>query len=96
MKIALVKHSKKYRSYLQRALVTSGIPCNRHFDKNGRKLTPKSLRATHDSLLISKGISLDYIARISGHTVEVINQYYRALLDETATQEEEKVKRIWS
>lgn len=92
----ILSSSTNTKKVFQRALVASGIPRNRHFDKNGRKLTPKSLRATHDSLLISKGISLDYIARISGHTVEVINQYYRALLDETATQEAEKVKQIWS
>ncbi|MGQ4573714.1 tyrosine-type recombinase/integrase [Leuconostoc pseudomesenteroides] len=77
---------------LRNVLSQLDIPLKTH---DGLSITPKTLRATHDTILIQKGISLDYIARISGHTIEIINKHYHALLDEVASAEADKVKGIW-
>lgn len=78
---------------LRFALDAGGIPGT---TREGLNITPKTLRATHDTILIQNGISLDYIARISGHTVEIIHKYYHALLDEVSHQEADKVKNVRS
>ncbi len=77
---------------LRNVLSQLNIPLKTH---DGLSITPKTLRATHDTILIQKGISLDYIARISGHTIEIIHKHYHALLDEVANAEADKVKGIW-
>lgn len=77
---------------LRRALDAANIPDT---TREGFPITPKTLRATHDTILIQKGISLDYIARTSGHTVEIIHKYYHSLLDEVSNKEANKVKSIW-
>ncbi|CDX66685.1 tyrosine-type recombinase/integrase [Leuconostoc citreum] len=88
----LLSSSTNTNKVFKKALNKVGIP-----DKtsDGLVITPKTLRATHDTILIQKGVSLDYIARISGHTIEIINKYYHALLDEVVNEEAEKVKNIW-
>gem|GEM_PF-6951218 len=88
----LLSSSANTAKVLRRALDAANIPDT---TREGAPITPKTLRATHDTILIQKGISLDYIARTSGHTVEIIHKYYHALLDEVSHQEADKVKSIW-
>lgn len=88
----LLSSSANTIKVLRRALDVVDIP---NTTREGLPITPKTLRATHDTILIQKGISLDYIARTFGHTVEVIHKYYHALLDEVSNKEADKVKSIW-
>ncbi|WP_294976387.1 site-specific integrase [uncultured Leuconostoc sp.] len=88
----LLSSSSNTNKVLRRSLNDLGISSE---TREGAKITAKTLRANHDTILIQKGVSLDYIARISGHTIEIIQKYYHALLDEVAHQEADKVKNIW-
>ncbi|WP_288503217.1 site-specific integrase [uncultured Leuconostoc sp.] len=88
----LLSSSANTIKVLRRALDAVDIPDT---TREGLPITPKTLRATHDTILIQKGISLDYIARTSGHTVKVIHKYYHALLEEVSNKEADKVKSIW-
>ncbi|GAK30253.1 phage integrase [Weissella oryzae SG25] len=77
------------------ALKKSGVPECNWTTRDGQKITPKALRATHDTILIAAGVPIEYIAQISGHTIEIINKYYRALLDEQAQKGQEMVRNLW-
>lgn len=88
----LLSSSSNTNKVLRHSLKDLGISPE---TREGAKITAKTLRATHDTILIQKGVSLDYIARISGHTIEIIQKYYHVLLDEVAHQEADKVKNIW-
>ena len=60
-------------------------------------VTPYSLRHTHASYLISKGIPIEYISKRLGHaSIAITLDVYTHLLDEHKKEQGQKVREIFS
>lgn len=61
----------------------------------GRKITPHALRHTHASLLFTKGMTLDEVARRLGHAdSEVTREVYIHIMKELLQKDNEKLKNM--
>ena len=61
------------------------------------EITPYSLRHTHASYLISKGISIEYISKRLGHaSISITLDVYTHLLDEHKKEQGQRVREIFS
>ncbi|MGW7932610.1 site-specific integrase [Staphylococcus xylosus] len=61
------------------------------------EITPYSLRHTHASYLISKGISIEYISKRLGHAnISITLEVYTHLLDEHKKEQGQRVRELFS
>ncbi|PHK50631.1 site-specific recombinase [Staphylococcus edaphicus] len=61
------------------------------------EITPYSLRHTHASYLISKGISIEYISKRLGHaSISITLDVYTHLLDEHKKEQGQRVRELFS
>lgn len=64
---------------------------------NNDNITPYSLRHTHTSYLLSKGISIEYISKRLGHSIisQTLNTYSH-LLEEHKKEQGQRVRELFS
>ena len=64
---------------------------------NDNNITPYSLRHTHTSYLLSKGIPIEYISKRLGHaTISQTLDTYSHLLEEHKKEQGQRVREIFS
>ena len=57
--------------------------------------TLHSLRHTHASMLLAKGLSIQYVSKRLGHAnIEITWRVYSHLLEELKTEEDEKLNKV--
>ncbi|MGY3735939.1 tyrosine-type recombinase/integrase [Lactococcus taiwanensis] len=93
-------HNYVFQHYGLKKEIPTNASCNKILKKVLNRLNIKPVitvygaRHTRATYLINKGIPLDVIAKVLGHTVEELTRTYRHLLSETREQGYEQIKKL--